>query len=118
MKHLLMVSLLAAVALAGCSGSGGEDDICGKQDDQGRYVVCMTGANRYEPSTLQVPVGASVVWINQGGVHNTEEVNGLWVSDINGDEENHVQVFDEAGTYNYECRPHASQGMKGTIIVS
>lgn len=113
-----MVSLLAAVALAGCSGSGGESDICGEQDEQGRYVVCMTGANKFVPSTLSVPVGATVVWINQGGVHNTEEANGLWESPVNGDKENHVQVFDEAGSFDYSCKPHAAAGMKGTIVVS
>lgn len=119
MKHLVLVSLLA-VALAGCSGDA-DTDICGEQDEQGRYVVCMTNSNRFVPSTLQVPVGATVVWINQGGTHNTEEVDGLWASSVTSasqKEENHVQVFDEAGTYQYICLPHQSVGMKGTIIVS
>lgn len=116
-----MVSLLAAVALAGCTGGSSDDGICGEQDEQGRYVVCMTGANRFVPSTLQVPVGATVVWINQGGTHNTQEENGAWASDVTSAskvEENHVQVFDEAGTFNYICLPHESVGMKGTIIVA
>ena len=118
-----MASLMLALALAGCTGSGGngDSDLCGEQDDQGRYVVCMTNSNRFVPSTLQVPVGATVVWINQGGTHNTQEANDLWASDITSAsrvEENHVQVFEESGSFDYFCLPHQGVGMKGTIIVA
>lgn len=119
MKSLLMASTLLAMTLAGCSG-GGDPSICGTLDDEGRHVVCMTGANTFEPRTLEIAVGDTVVWINQGGTHNTEAEDGSWKSDIAGPDKrvNHVQTFDEAGSFDYFCLPHKSMGMIGTITVS
>lgn len=119
MKLMAMVSLLLAVTLAGCSGSS-NSDICGTQDDQGRYVVCMTGAFTFEPKNLEVPVGATVVWVQQSSTpHDTEADNGAWKSPFLREKgEEFAHTFEEAGTYDYRCNPHVSQGMVGTITVA
>ena len=86
----------------------------------------------YNPSSLTITVGDTVVWINDGGNH---DVNGN-ISAISGESFNnpesfsspatnvqgatiHTQVFNLIGTYEYDCTVgnHALQGMTGTIVV-
>jgi plastocyanin len=47
---------------AGCSAKGTVPPM----DDQGRYVIRMTDALRFEPAEARVPSGATVVWVNAG----------------------------------------------------
>ena len=118
MKALLATLALSAVALAGCSGGG--DDGCGTQDDEGRYVVCLTSDLTFEPKTLEVPVGSTVVWELRGGApHNVVAHDGSFESAFltkKGDQFEHT--FDTAGEYGYHCDPHETQDMTGTIIVT
>jgi len=91
-----------------------------------------SGMFYYEPSSLTISIGDTVVWINDGGTH---DVNGN-INTINGESFGnpesfsssatnvvgatiYTHVFDIAGTYNYDCSVgnHALQGMTGTIIV-
>ncbi len=125
MKSLLMVALFATVAFAGCSSAPVDDCIKSNdfvtphQDADGNYIVCMLGENQFAPAKAEVPVGATVVWINKGGVHNTVSDDDLWRSEITSGDGgvNHMQTFAEAGDYDYHCQPHQSLGMVGTIRV-
>jgi plastocyanin len=91
-----------------------------------------TGSFYYNPDSLSINVGDSVIWINDGGNH---DVNGD-ISSITSQPYNNPVTFDSpatnivgaiifgykftvSGTYNYDCSVygHASQGMVGVINV-
>lgn len=118
MKALLAVSLLGLLALAGCAASGPQTPA---MDDEGRYVIHMTSGNRFSPMVAQVPVGATVIWVNSGGIHDVTATDGSWSSDAEYPErmekgDTFQRTFDAAGTVDYRCVLHAPN-MKGTLIV-
>ena len=92
-----------------------------------------TGGFYYNPSSLTIDVGDSVIWINDGGNH---DVNGD-ISSLTSQPYNNPVTFDSpatnivgaiifgykftvSGTYNYDCSVygHAQAGMVGTVIVN
>ena len=91
------------------------------------------GSYYYTPTNLTVQVGDSVIWINNGGLH---DVNGN-INSITNQPFNNPVTFDSPstnsagavifaykftvpGTYNYDCSvgSHAANGMVGSVIVS
>ena len=91
------------------------------------------GSYYYNPNNLTVQVGDSVIWINDGGLH---DVNGNTNSITNQPFNNPVTFdspstntvgaviyaykFTVPGIYNYDCSvgSHAANGMVGSIIVT
>ena len=91
------------------------------------------GSYYYTPTNLTVQVGDSVIWINDGGLH---DVNGNTNSITNQSFNNPVTFdspsinsvgaiifaykFTVTGTYNYDCSvgSHAANGMIGSVIVT
>jgi plastocyanin len=82
-----------------------------------------TAGSTFSPSSLTVNVGDTVNWNNTGGSHN---VNATQVTFPNNPEGfgNSVGagwtfqwIFTMAGTYDYQCDPHAP-GMSGVIIAN
>ena len=71
----------------------------------------------FAPAELSVPVGATVVWVNQEDAmpHTATSDDGLWDSGTLDPGERFSFTFEEPGTYTYFCRIHPS--MKGTIVV-
>ncbi len=97
---------------------------------QNSYTV-SSGNYYYYPSLLNINVGDTVFWINDGGYHNVNfDINTISGSSFNNPESfisaptsatdiyNHV--FNITGTYEYDCSvgSHAFFGMVGTIVVS
>lgn len=117
MKALLALALLSLLALAGCSGSGG--GVVPDQDDEGRYVIHLTAGSKFSPMEAKVPVGATVVWVHDGGAPHDVQGDGFTSGSPGGmregDEFEHT--FNEAGTYSYVCDIHQGSGMKGTLVV-
>jgi plastocyanin len=91
------------------------------------------GSYYYTPTNLTVQVGDSVIWINDGGLH---DVNGN-TNSITNQSFNNPVTFDSPstntagavifaykftipGTYNYDCSvgSHAANGMVGSVIVT
>lgn len=127
---LVLFSLLLTVAIAGC----GEDDVTGTGNNQGNgngnggngtsdYEVTMVG-HSFSPSNLTVPVGATVVWINESDETHTVTSGSDGQHDELFDSGNvapggqYSYEFQEAGTYDYYCIPHYASGMTGTITVT
>lgn len=80
--------------------------------------------NKFTPGTLTINVGDEVVWTNTEGSHN---VNGKTSTFPNnpvsfgndvGSGWTYKFTFNTAGTYDYQCDPHAAMGMIGKIIVN
>lgn len=101
--------------------------------DDDRYSVTMTDGARYEPTTLTVPVGATVVFRNMAQRPHTATADpdllddqsrvqipdgaSTWDSGeiLTGDQ--WAYTFTHPGTYVYGCQYHQAEGMIGTITV-
>jgi alcohol dehydrogenase (cytochrome c) len=70
----------------------------------------------FTPNRVQVPVGTTVSWQNNGAsVHTATDSKGAWdTGDVNPGETRSV-TFDTPGTYTYNCSPHP--WMIGQVIV-
>ena len=84
----------------------------------------------YDPPYLEIEVGSSVMWLNDGGYHNVNgEINTITDEPFDNPESFYIGAsaggeigaftFTIPGTYNYDCSimSHAEEGMIGTIVV-
>lgn len=110
---------LLAVGVAGCLGGSGSSvaDV-----DADIAVGAGDGGLAFDPVEFTVAVGDRVVWewTGQGGAHNVvhEADNPEFESEL-VTQAGHTfeHTFSEAGSYEYRCEPHVTQGMVGRIIV-
>ena len=92
--------------------------------------VINTGNYYYSPSALNINIGDTVTWINDGGSHNvnfdTSSISGQsfnnpesFISNPTTDSLIYSHVFSISGLYNYDCSvgSHAQNGMIGSLIV-
>ena len=119
----IAIGLVAtAVTLSGCTQPADDSgtQVTPPTDDEGRYVVLVgeDGRFRFDPPVAQVPVNATVRWINADGYHNVEGDDGSFSS---GEPSNAQWTFEwtfgASGEYGYHCKPHRGAGMTGTIVV-
>ena len=111
-----------------CTGSGQswvDASFTTLSQSQSPNLSITTVGFTFSPDTLIVNVGDTVTWTNTSlGFHN---VNGSLVTFpnnpqgfINGSAASGLwtfyHVFTLAGTYNYQCDPHATMGMTGVVI--
>jgi plastocyanin len=71
----------------------------------------------YSPNPVEIPVGATVTWINRDTVAHTATAQnrGAFQSGPLDPGDRFSQSFDQPGTFDYFCEFHAS--MTGTVIV-
>jgi alcohol dehydrogenase (cytochrome c) len=71
----------------------------------------------YTPQVVQIPVGTTLTWKNDGSViHTATAADGSWdTGDISGGGGTAAVTFDVAGTFNFNCTPHP--WMLGRVIV-
>ena len=116
---------LAVPVLAGC-------EILAARSDN-RYTVEMTNRRRFEPASLTIPLGSTVVWDNTAqrvhsvttdgsGLENPEGIDlPAGVEPFNSGDlfpgDTWSLRFTVAGAYVYVCRYHHDEGMIGTVIV-
>lgn len=71
----------------------------------------------FEPATLEIEAGTTVVWSNlDAAPHTASANNGTWDSDTLGEGDTFSMTFDDPGTYEYGCVFHPS--MEGSIVVT
>jgi plastocyanin len=84
-------------------------------------ITIPTGAQAladraYTPGELDVPVGATVTWMNTDSVAHTSTSNVAgWDSGIIAPAGQFAFTFAAAGTFQYHCAIHP--GMVGTVVV-
>lgn len=97
--------------------------LCLNLPAQTTHNVAVTN-DLFTPSQLTITAGDKVVWQNSAGSHN---VNGTKTTFPSNPESfgNNVGsnwtfefTFNTAGTYNYQCDPHAGAGMTGRVVVN
>lgn len=80
--------------------------------------------NAFQPDVLNISAGDMVTWINNSGDHNVNGSQSVYASNPEsfgntvGNNWVFTHVFDIPGTYQYQCDPHVSMGMTGTVIVT
>ncbi len=82
-------------------------------------------SNTFTPEALTINVGETVIFDNIGGFHNVDGTQTTFPANPesfgNGAAAsapwNYEHTFTVAGTYDYNCTPHAGLGMVGTITV-
>ena len=73
----------------------------------------------FDPAVLDISVGDTVTWINDGGFHNVDADDGSFTSGApSSDLWQFSHTFRSGGSYGYHCDTHEAQGMTGTINVA
>lgn len=82
----------------------------------GSTVQVIMNNRAYDPATVTVKVGDTVMWVNQDSPqHDVVADNGEFKSDLFDKGATFSFTFTKAGTYPYHCSIHP--GMVGTVIV-
>lgn len=87
---------------------------------QGNHQVTVTNF-KFEPKTLTVNEGDTVVWNNKEGLHTVKSDTDAFVSKNLKAGESFSYQFTKAGKYPYHCGFHGSSGggdMAGVIVVT
>ena len=86
----------------------------------------IVSSNSFSPDHLEIDIGETVTWTRTGGFHNVDgstdtypdNPDSFFSGSASSSWSSFSHIFTVAGEYNYECNPHASMGMVGTITVS
>ena len=108
-RFLLPAVAAAALAAAGCGGSGESSEPVATTEVQ------MVKSYRFEPEVIEVDAGQTVTWTNDDNFTHTVEVDGQADHEV-GKGESFSIAFDTPGTYHYVCTLH-SKDMDGEVIV-
>jgi plastocyanin len=126
-KYVVMLILFTLVSLSGAVSEKKLDSLVGYNfgdvkhsqvdDPSGSLAMVNIKDNSFKPSTLTVPLGATVEWHNQDGVQHsvTSDIQDLFDSGVLNPGKKFTFKFETPGSYGYHCSIHP--GMKGTIIV-
>lgn len=127
----------SVIVLSGCS----LPDSFARSGEK-RYIIEMSQQNRFEPSSVTVPVGSTVVWENASdGPHTATLVtssSGAAMATAEATPVEHeapsensqswnsgdlypgdiwMMTFDEPGDYLFICQRHGDEGMMGVVRV-
>jgi len=70
----------------------------------------------FSPGNLQLPVGATVTWLNYDSApHNAADRDGDWKTSNLDDGESDAVTFAEPGAYDYYCTIHPSMKARLTV---
>lgn len=114
-QRTILVALVVAVTVATTAGAA-------------THTVRATPNNRFEPSQLTIQVGDTVVWMNDGGLHNVAAnddsfrcAQGCDGAGGDGDPSSapwsFSRTFGAPGLVDYHCEVHVGLGMTGRIEV-
>ncbi|MFP8956343.1 plastocyanin/azurin family copper-binding protein [Natrialbaceae archaeon A-CW3] len=133
-RRLFLAGAAGTAVTAGASASGlAQEDEEGEEEDGengngngggGGTEFVEVGDNYYEPDSLTIEPGTTVVWEWVGQAdHNVEPTeipdDAEWDGhpDLKADGD-YEFTFDTEGTYDYVCTPHVGVGMVATIEVT
>ena len=116
------------LSCGGDSGGTGPDDGGGGGDGGGGNggggefdgIIHLTGDLRFVPANVEIAVGTTVTWENESNLFHTITPDGHeeWERQtMSSTGETFEHTFNTAGTFDYFCEPHQSDGMLGTITV-
>jgi plastocyanin len=111
----LLLAVLVAGGTTACAAVRADDT-----------VVRMRAEMRFDPAVVEVPLGATVTWENDGSrAHTVTELGEEGEDRPDGFDSSEVpgtgrfsHTFDEPGEYLYRCRIHGDRGMVGLVVVT
>lgn len=110
-RFWMSLGALAALAIILALGMGP-----GAAQAQGGAAVSIVDF-AFQPGSVEVPVGGSVTWTNNGSAtHTVTSDSGAFDSGQLAPGASFSQTFDTAGTFTYHCSIHPQ--MTGTVIVT
>ena len=116
---------LVSLVVSDASGSS-LDFIFDAGTEPADYIVEVgTFGNYFSPADLQIEAGETVQWVNMAGFHNVDgstdtypnNPDSFYSGSPSNDAWTYSFTFEVEGFYDYDCSPHASMGMVGTIMV-
>jgi plastocyanin len=108
------LALIFAASVAWCA----EQNDGTKQPDANPTSVQMKSIS-YDPKSVEVPVGGSIVWTNTAFSNHTatsDDGNTFDTGEIKPGESSSPVKFDKEGEFQYHCKIHGKT-MSGTIVV-
>ena len=123
MKRAILSAAAAALLVlsfglskVGCTFLVAKPAASGENNSSDKYQVKIDNFS-FGPSTLTVPVGATVTWTNQDDVpHTVVSTDGKDIkSPVLDTDQKFTHTFARAGTYDYYCSIHPK--MTGKVIV-
>lgn len=83
-----------------------------------KTVVVQLGEHFFDPSSITVKVGTTVVWRNNGQqTHDIHARDGTFNSPLLNPGNTFTFTFTKPGLYPYYCIPHEGDGMIGQVEV-
>ena len=111
-RRVAMLFILTVAVVAAVSANPA---LAPSQENAGKYEVTIDNFS-FSPTTLTVPTGTQVTWINRDDVpHTVVSTDNKFKSQALDTDEEFSFTFESAGTYEYYCSVHPK--MKGKIIV-
>ena len=107
----LVLALLAAPALAGVAGCGGQSEGGGE-----RALRVDAADFRFVPARVDVRAGQKVSWTNTGRTEHTVKGPGFFTTRALGPGQSYTHRFAGRGSYRYVCTLHPTL-MTGTVVV-
>lgn len=88
-----------------------------------RTIMVGNGGSQFSPASTNAQCGDTIVWSWSAGSHTTTSTTipncaTPWDMPITSSSTSYSITVPCAGTYSYQCTPHASMGMVGNIIVT
>ncbi|GLR18302.1 lamin tail domain-containing protein [Portibacter lacus] len=95
--------------------------MCGSGGD---VTVTLSGT-AFSPADITINAGETVIWKNEDGFHNVngslatfpDNPEGFLSGDAASAPWEFSYTFTKVGVYNYQCDPHSSVGMTGSVTV-
>ena len=83
-----------------------------------KTVVVQLGEHFFDPSSITIKVGTTVIWRNNGQqVHDIHARDGSFNSPLLNPGNTFTFTFTKPGLYPYYCIPHEGDGMIGQVEV-
>jgi plastocyanin len=119
MNQVLQLAVsLAFIFAASTASFAGENDGT-KQSDAKPTSVEMKSIS-YDPKSVEVPVGGSIVWTNKAFTNHTatseDDGKTFDTGEIKPGESSSPVKFDKEGEFTYHCKIHGKT-MSGTVVV-
>ena len=118
MSRVCQLAVFLAFFFAVSVAWSAEENDGTKQSDAKPTSVEMKSIS-YDPKSVEVPVGGSIVWTNKAFTNHTatsDDGQTFDTGEIKPNESSSPVKFDKEGEFNYHCTIHGKT-MSGTVVV-
>ncbi len=121
---IISICILTAASLISARCSKKSNPTAPPTPSQGNGKTVSIVDNSFNPATITIVQGDTVVWTNNGSIPHTSTSGTSCTSDGKWDSGNmnsgatYRHAFATAGSYPYFCTYHCSMGMTGTVTVT